>query len=177
MPSDICRISIWKALVLELLGEVVPKPDRSAEPNRDEISRLKGLKGRPDIKPGKALAEWKRPGQQKACPVVREAPVAQARRNTAPDIVDDRVIEAEVPEGSRFKGYQISPFRTLFFCWQAAVIRFRRERWASRRMDPPWWHRCPDASTAIRATSGAGFVLAPVLQGQVTAGADGHRWP
>jgi hypothetical protein len=65
---------------------------------REEIARLKGLKGRPNIKPsgmdkGTAPAtstkNEKRPSRGKVTPPVS---------------VEETVINAEIPPGSRFKG-------------------------------------------------------------------------
>jgi hypothetical protein len=44
--------------------------------------------------------------KQKACPGGAGKRRGRGKKKHAPDIVDDRVIEAEVPEGARFKGYQ-----------------------------------------------------------------------
>ena len=152
-----------KALVLELLGEVASLKQTIAE-QRDEISRLKGLKGRPDIKPGKPSG-MEEASKQKACPGGAGKRRGRGKKKHAPDIVDDRVIEAEVPEGSRFKGYQ--DFLVQDLVLQPAVIRFRRERWITpdgRAVVAP----LPDGIDGHFGPHLRRFVLAQYHQGQVT---------
>ena len=84
--------------LLERVGEL----SRIVLEQREEIARLKGLKGRPDIKPPSGPS-----GMEKAS---RPAGSGQTKRRgggakTARRTIDeDRVIEAAVPPGSRFKG-------------------------------------------------------------------------
>jgi hypothetical protein len=87
-----------EALLAELLGEVATLKQTVAEP-REENARLKGLKGRPNIKPSgmekgtappKPLQQEKRPGRGKVTSRVK---------------VEEKVIRIEVTSGSIFKGH------------------------------------------------------------------------
>ena len=146
-----------KALVLDLVSEVSALKQVVAE-QRAEIQRLKGLKGPPSIKPS-GMAQASEP----------KRPDGKRRRRGAKRItrvaVEDRVVKAAAPAGSRFKGYESFLIQDLVL--RPVAIRFRRERWVT-----------PDGRTIV-APLPAGidghfgpelrrFVLAQYHQGQVT---------
>jgi hypothetical protein len=90
---------------------------------REEVRRLKGLKGPPAIKPSKPS------GMDKA---TEAKPRGRNKRRRGPKnarlTVDEvQVLRAEVPPGSRFKGYEDFVVQDLVI--RPRVIRYRRERW------------------------------------------------
>ena len=159
-PADIDGLSLeaLKALVVQLLSKVADQERVIAE-LREENARLKGLNGRPRIKPSgmENASEPKRGGKRGKC---------RRRGKIAPRVaIEDRVIKAQVPPGSRFKGYET--FLVQDIVLRAEAIRYRRERWVT-----------PDG-TLVLAPLPAGvighfgpelrrFVLAQYHQGQVT---------
>ena len=89
-----------KGLCLQLLEGIAALRAENAA-LREEIARLKGLKGRPKIKPsGMAEGADPKPGGGKR---QRRGRGGKLSRLT---IDEERVVKAEVPAGSRFKGYQ-----------------------------------------------------------------------
>jgi Transposase IS66 family len=91
---------------------------------REEIARLKGLKGRPQIKPNKPSGMDRgtagRPRDKR--------PGASGRGKVNPRVkVEDQIIRADVPAGSSFKGYE--DFVVQDVVLQPRTIRYRRERW------------------------------------------------
>jgi hypothetical protein len=161
-PADIESLSNaeLKALVMELMDRVADL-SRTVIEQREEIARLKGLKGRPDIKPGKPS------GMEKASRPARQAkPPRRGGGKTAGRVVhEDRILEASVPRGSRFKGYE--DFIVNDIVLRPHVVRYRRERWLT-----------PDGRTVVAALPCGvkghfgpelrRFVLAQHHQGQVT---------
>jgi len=124
-----------EALLGELFGEVATLKQTVAE-LREENARLKGLQGRPNIKPsgmdkGTARPEPQkhenRPGRGKVTPRVK---------------VEAKVIRIEVPPGSVFKGHE--PFLVQDLVISANATCYLRERWIT-----------PDGRT----------ILAPLPQG------------
>jgi hypothetical protein len=93
LPEELRR------LVVELLAEMARLRDENAA-LRAEIARLKGLKGRPKIKPS---------GMERAAP--ERTPRTRNKRSKrgppAKRVVHEvQVLAISVPPGSRFKGYE-----------------------------------------------------------------------
>ena len=159
-PADIDGLSFeaLKALVVQLLSQAAEQERLIAE-LREENARLKGLNGRPRIKPSgmEDASERKLPGKRGK---------RRRRGKIVPRVgIEDRVIQAQVPPGSRFKGYETFVVQDIVL--RAEAIRYRRERWIT-----------PDG-TMVVAPLPAGvvghfgpelrrFVLAQHHQGQVT---------
>jgi len=139
--SDLSRPEL-EALLVELFGKVAALEQAVAE-QREEIARLKGLKGRPTIKPS---------GMDRATEPAKPAKKEKRRfrgKVTPGVIIEDHVVKAAVPPGSRFKGHE--PFLVQDLVISARATCYRRERWIT-----------PDGCT----------ILAPLPEG-----IDGHFGP
>jgi hypothetical protein len=148
-----------KALVLELLGKLA-ELERTVAAQREEIARLKGLKGRPPIPPS-GMEQASEPGASAAGKQRRGR-----RGKVVPRVVaEERVLTAAVPAGSRFKGYESFLVQDLIL--RPEVVRYRRERWIMPD------GRCVTAPlpAGLAGHFGPGlrrFVLLQYHQGQVT---------
>src|SRR5215213_8688969 len=148
-----------EALAGRLLAENAALQRAIAE-LRAQVATLKGVKGRPQVRPsGMDQATGPEP------PEKGRGRGAKARKVGRPSIHEERVIAAEVPAGSRFKGYQ--DFLVQDLVLRPPLVRLRRERWLT-----------PDGRT-VTAPMPAGivghfgpalrrFVLFQYHQGQVT---------
>src|SRR3954451_19077045 len=124
-----------------------------------EVATLKGVKGRPELKPS---------GMEKG---TEPAPAGRGRgakgsKSARLAVHEDRVVAAaDVPAGSRFKGYE--DFLVQDLVLRPHVGRLRRERWLTpdgRPVTAPM----PAGITGHFGPELRRFVLAPYHQGQVT---------
>ncbi len=108
-----------KKLVLRLLEENAALKAEIAG-LREENARLKGLKGRPKLKPS---------GMEQATdPKAAGGNASKRGRGGAKRVVtEERVITMAPPPGSRFKGYESYVVEDLVV--RPATIRYRRQRW------------------------------------------------
>jgi len=145
-------------LVLKLLSESAEQK-RVIAALREEIARLKGLKGRPDIKPsGLEKGTTPKPQDKRAG--------RRGRGKVTPRVsVEQKILLAAVPPGSRFKGYEDFVVQDLVL--RVRAIRYRRERWVTpdgRTVMAP----LPPGVTGHFGPELRRFVLAQYHQGQVT---------
>ena len=161
-PRDIEALSLedLKSSQLELLEENA-KLRSEIEALREEIAHLKGLKGRPKLKPS-GMDQQAR-ARQKAKQGRKQAKRSRGAKRLAID--EDRVIATPHPEGSRFRGYEDYVAQELVV--KQLVVRYRRERW-----ETPDGQRLVAALPAgLRGHFGPElrrFVLAAYHQGQTT---------
>jgi hypothetical protein len=147
-----------EARFVELLGDVSELKQVVAA-QRDEIARLKGLKGRPSIKPsGMENATERKSGGKRA--------KHRGRGKVIPRVTPAaEVLRVEHPKGSQFKGYE--PYQVQELVLAARVVCYRRERWLT-----------PEGKTILAPLPGGirghfgpelrRFVLMQHHQGQVT---------
>jgi hypothetical protein len=164
-PDDLDRLSYaeLKGLVVEQWEQMV-ELQRTVAALREEIARLKGGPGRPNLKPSgmERGTDPKPPGSSGE----RKRPRGSTRSKLA--IHEERTVTvAAPPRGSRFKGYTSFVVQDLVI--RPHVVNFRCERWQT-----------PDGDM-VTAPLPAGIdghfgpelrrsVLAQYHQGQMTAG-------
>jgi hypothetical protein len=147
-PNDLDSLppAELKSLVVELLAEVA-ELRRTVAAQRDEIARLKGGPGRPNVK-----ANVKPSGMERGTDP--KPPKGKKRRRGGTRsklrINEERIVKAAaLPSGSRFKGYASYVVQDLVI--RPHVVNFRCERW-----------RGPDGK---------------VITAPLPAGVDGHFGP
>jgi len=159
-PPDLDRLSHaeLKSLVIAQF-ETIAELQRTVAALRDEIARLKGGPGRPNIKPSgmeKATEPPKQGGQQST---------KRGHTKTKLTINEEKIVKVAAPPGSRFKGYTSFVVQDLIL--RPHVVAFRCERWLT------------SGGTMLTAALPEGidghfgpelrrFILAQYHQGQVT---------
>ena len=112
------------AVVVALL-EIIQLQQERLQALTDEIARMKGNKGKPDIKP--SSLEKDSGGQENPKPGQRPG---SAKRSKTADLTihETRVLKApNIPSGSEFKGYESFTVQGLVF--ESHNILYQRERW------------------------------------------------
>jgi Transposase IS66 family len=127
---------------------------------REEIARLKGLKGRPKLKPSGMEKSTEARAKGKRKPGRREAKRSKLTIN------ESKIIKAEnIPAGARFKGYEHFIVQDVIV--QPRTILYRRERWqlpSGETVVAP----LPDGIVGHFGAELKRFIISQYVQGQVT---------
>ncbi len=164
-PLDVEALSLEDLRILvEQLREQICELAVQIEGLREENARLKGLSGRPKLKPGKPSGMEK---QAKARSKAKQGRKQAKRQRGAKRLTvdEDRVIATPHPAGSVFKGYEDYVVQDVVL--KALVVRYRRERWAA----PDGRSLVAPLPAGVRGHFGPElrrFVLAAYHQGQST---------
>ena len=139
--------------------EMIAELQRTVATLRDEIARLKGGPGRPNIKPSgmEKATEPPKPGGQQS---PKRGPT-----KTKLTIHEERTVKVAASPGSRFKGYTSFIVQDLIL--RPHVVDFRCERWLTpdgTMLTAP----LPDGIDSHFGPDLRRFVLAQYHQGQVT---------
>ena len=127
---------------------------------REENARLKGLKGRPKLKPSgmEKSTEARAKGKRK--------PGRRGAKRSKLTINESKIIKAEnIPAGARFKGYE--DFIVQDVIVQPRTILYRRERWqlpSGETVVAP----LPDGIVGHFGAELKRFIISQYVQGQVT---------
>jgi hypothetical protein len=124
-PADLDRLSHadLKSLVLKLLEEVA-ELRRTVAAQRDEIARLKGGPGRPNIKP----SGMDKATDPKPPAAAGSEPRPKGDKTAKLSINEVRTVRVTAPpDGSRFKGHARFIVQDLVI--RPLVVDFQRERW------------------------------------------------
>jgi len=167
-PLDIDGLSLeeLKLLLLQAL-EAISALKLENEALREEIARLKGLNGKPDIKAnikpsGMEQNARSRGGQKKRT----KKRAVRGSKNDKLVIDETRVLKPDtVPEGSRFKGYEDYVVQDLIV--RPWTVRYRRQRWKPPD-GAPIVAPLPDHVIGHFGANLVRFVLAQYHQCQVT---------
>ena len=161
-PTSVDDLSLDKlrGLVVELLARVSALEEENAA-LKDEVARLKGLKGRPKLKPS---------GMEKATSGTKAKAGHKKRKRKrcrrSPEVSEEHKLSMSAPAGSRFKGYDDFVVQDLQL--EGRVIRYRRERWVTpdgRLIVAP----LPVGLHGHFGPELVRFILLQYYQGQVTA--------
>jgi Transposase IS66 family len=156
--ADLARGQL-EAFAEQLLAENAALKQAVAE-LRAEVASLKGLQGRPRMKPSGMDKAAESPSTAKG---QGSGPKGSKRERLA--VHEEQVIGVDVPAGSRFKGYEDFLIQDLVL--RPHVVRVRRERWltpAGRTVVAPM----PAGIIGHFGPELRRFVLFQYHQGQVT---------
>lgn len=107
------------------LTEIIQLQSEQIQVLKDEIARLKGQKGRPDIKPSDlGRSKGKMPPDDTK---IRPGSAKKDKTESVEIHKDEIIPPDEIPEGSRFKGYQDYAVQDLIF--SPFNTRYRPARW------------------------------------------------
>jgi hypothetical protein len=157
--TDGLGLAELKLLLLQAYEKLAQRDEEIAA-LREELARLKGIKGRPQVKPSgmEQSTQGRAKGKRKCA---RRGP-----KRSKLTIDETKTIKAEnIPAGARFKGYEDFIVQNIIV--QPWTVLYRRERW-----------ELPSGETVV-ASLPAGtighfgaelkrFVIAQYVQGQVT---------
>jgi hypothetical protein len=151
-----------RGLVAELLRQLQALREENAA-LKDEIARLKGLNGRPKLRPSGMEPATAAAAARETCGKTRRR--GRGAKTSRLAIDEERVLTMTPPPGARFKGY--ADFLVQELRLAPVVIRYRRERWRTadgRSLVAP----LPPGTVGHFGPELRRFVLVQHHQGQVT---------